>query len=197
MKTTSCSTHKKVSTILLYIYFTRKPVNIQDLYFPRRKDKILRLARSGRGLGQRPISAISVHIMSGRGARRESPSLFLRPAHRGSEGECTEVGAGQLFRSKCFRQSACGFMKDLWAGWLRANPSTQTRKGSTFANRCKWVHLMLDGVFFYHRHPCIWQFLPARSCIGQRDRKIACVIICPQGDGILAASKDRKSEKKG
>jgi len=27
--------------------------------------------------------------------------------------------------------------------------------------------------------------------------KIACVIICPQGDGILAASKDRKSEKKG
>ncbi|WP_368277016.1 hypothetical protein, partial [Coprococcus sp. RTP21204st1_G4_RTP21204_210225] len=70
--------------------------------------------------GQRPISAISVHIMSGRGARRESPSLFLRPAHRGSEGECTEVGAGQLFRSKCFRQSACGFMKDLWAGWLRA-----------------------------------------------------------------------------
>ena len=104
---------------MLYIYFTRKPVNIQDLYFSRRKDKILRLARSGRGLGQRPISAISVHIMSGRGARRESPSLFLRPAHRGSEGECTEVGAGQLFRSKCFRQSACGFMKDLWAGWLR------------------------------------------------------------------------------
>ena len=116
---TSCSTHKKVSTILLYIYFTRKPVNIQDLYFPRRKGKILRLARSGRGLGQRPISAISVHIMSGRGARRESPSLFLRPAHRGSEGECTGEGAGQLFRSKCFRQSACGFMKDLWAGWLR------------------------------------------------------------------------------
>lgn len=72
---------------MLYIYFTRKPVNIQDLYFSRRKDKILRLARSGRGLGQRPISAISVHIMSGRGARRESPSLFLRPAHRGSEGE--------------------------------------------------------------------------------------------------------------
>lgn len=35
------------------------------------------------------------------GARRESPSLFLRPAHRGSEGECTGVGAGQLFRSKC------------------------------------------------------------------------------------------------
>jgi len=57
--------------------------------------------------------------MSGRGARQESPSLFLRPAHRGSEGECTGEGAGQLFRSKCFRQSACGFMKDLWAGWLR------------------------------------------------------------------------------
>ena len=76
-------------------------------------------SRKRRGLGRRPISAISVHIMSGRGARRESPSLFLRPAHRGSEGECTEVGAGQLFRSKCFRQSACGFMKDLWAGWLR------------------------------------------------------------------------------
>lgn len=32
---------------------------------------------------------------------------------------------------------------------------------------------MLNGVFFYHRHPCIWQFLPACSCIGQRDRKIA------------------------
>ena len=30
---------------------------------------------------------------------------------------------------------------------------------------------MLNGVFFYHRHPCIWQFLPACSCIGQRDRK--------------------------
>lgn len=105
---------------MLYIYFTRKPVNIQDLYFPRRKDKILRLARSGRGLGQRPISAISVHMMSGRGAPQEkSHHFFLRPAHRGSEGECTEVGAGQLFRSKCFRQSACGFMKDLWAGWLR------------------------------------------------------------------------------
>lgn len=55
VKTTSCSTHKKVSTILLYIYSTRKLVNIQDLYFSRRKDKILRLARSGRGLGQRPI----------------------------------------------------------------------------------------------------------------------------------------------
>lgn len=179
---------------MLYIYFTRKPVNIQDLYFPRRKGKILRLARSGRGLGQRPISAISVHIMSGRGARRESPSLFLRPAHRGSEGECTGVGAGQLFRSKCFRQSACGFMKDLWAGWLRGESLYPDEKR---VNVRKWVHLMLDGVFFYHRHPCIWQFLPARSCIGQRDRKIACVIICPQGDGILAASKDRKSEKKG
>lgn len=197
MLTTSCSTHKKVSTILLYIYFTRKPVNIQDLYFPRRKGKILRLARSGRGLGQRPISAISVHIMSGRGARRESPSLFLRPAHRGSEGECTGVGAGQLFRSKCFRQSACGFMKDLWAGWLRGESLYPDEKRATFANRRKWVHLMLNGVFFYRRHPCIWQFLPACSCIGQRDRKIACVIICPQGDGILAASKSRKSEKKG
>lgn len=43
------------TTHVLYIYFTRKPVNIQDLYFPRRKGKILRLARSGRGLGQRPI----------------------------------------------------------------------------------------------------------------------------------------------
>ena len=102
---------------MLYIYFTRKPVNIQDLYFPRRKDKILRLARSGRGLGQRPVNP--VHIMSGRGARRESPSLFLRPAHRGSEGECTGVGAGQLFRSKCFRQSACGFAEPQWVGWLR------------------------------------------------------------------------------
>ena len=57
--------------------------------------------------------------MSGRGVRQESPSLFLRPAHRGSEGEYTGEGAGQLFRSKCFRQSACGFMKDLWVGWLR------------------------------------------------------------------------------
>lgn len=49
----------------------------------------------------------------------EEQAIFLRPAHRGSEGECTGEGAGQLFRSKCFRQSACGFMKDLWAGWLR------------------------------------------------------------------------------
>ena len=166
MKTTSCSTHKKVSTILLYIYFTRKPVNIQDLYFPRRKGKILRLARSGRGLGQRPILAISVHIMSGRGARRESPSLFLRPAHRGSEGECTGVGAGQLFRSKCFRQSACGFMKDLWAGWLRGESlypdekRVKVRKyvqmGSFDAKLCLFlssasVHLAVSTCTFVYR----------------------------------------------
>lgn len=183
---------------MLYIYFTRKPVNIQDLYFPRRKDKILRLARSGRGLGQRPhfsnLRAYNERSRCPAGKPLAFPASGASRQRRRMHGSRSR----STFPFQMFPSIRLRIYERFVGGMVEGRiPLPGREKGSTFANRCKWVHLMLNGVFFYHRHPCIWQFLPACSCIGQRDRKIACVIICPQGDGILAASKSRKSEKKG